>query len=154
EPGCIPDVVDDANFPRAPLAREVGLHGAFGFPIRLGADVLGVIEFFSHKIREPDAELLEMFSAIGSQLGQFIERRRAEAALRASEQRWRTLFEQCPLSVQILAPDGRTRQVNSAWEKLWGASPDAVRGWNLLEDEQLRKSRTLSRVRRAFAGEV
>ena len=29
EPAWIPDVVDDANFPRAAIARREGLHGAF-----------------------------------------------------------------------------------------------------------------------------
>ena len=84
-PAYIPDVVQDANFPRAPIAAREGLHTAFGFPILLGADVLGVIEFFSQEIRQPDQDLLHMMATIGSQIGQFIERTRAEEALRASE---------------------------------------------------------------------
>ena len=82
-PVWIPDVTRDTNFPRAEIAAQCGLHGAFGFPIRLGEKVLGVVEFFSSKIRQPDEELLEMFAGIGAQIGQFIERRRAEAELRA-----------------------------------------------------------------------
>jgi C4-dicarboxylate-specific signal transduction histidine kinase len=50
---------------------------------------LGVIEFFSREIRQPDQELLNMLATIGSQIGQFIERRRAEAEARASERRYR-----------------------------------------------------------------
>ena len=84
-PAYIPDVVHDANFPRASIAAREGLHAAFGFPILLGGDVLGVMEFFSHEIRQPDQDLLNMMATIGSQIGQFIERTRAEAALRASE---------------------------------------------------------------------
>ena len=38
--------MEDPNFPRARTAAEEGLHGAFGFPIRIGADVFGVLEFF------------------------------------------------------------------------------------------------------------
>jgi PAS domain S-box-containing protein len=82
EPAWIPDVVKDANFPRAPFAAENGLHGAFGFPIRLGSQILGVFEFFSHEIRQPDYDLLQIFACIGSQIGQFIERKQAEEALR------------------------------------------------------------------------
>ena len=82
EPVWIPDVTDDTNFPRAEMAARCGLRGAFGFPVRLGGQVLGVIEFFSREIRQPDAELLEMFAGIGAQLGQFIERRRVEAEIR------------------------------------------------------------------------
>jgi signal transduction histidine kinase len=89
EPKYIPDVVPDENFPRASIAEREGLHAAFGFPILLGGEVLGVIEFFSREIRQPDQELLNMLATIGSQIGQFIERRRAEAEARASERRYR-----------------------------------------------------------------
>jgi two-component system sensor histidine kinase/response regulator len=82
QPAWIEDVPHDANFPRASIAAKEGLHAAFGFPILLGADVLGVLEFFSHEIQQPDRRLLEMMSAIGSQIGQFIERKEAEEALR------------------------------------------------------------------------
>ena len=84
-PAYIPDVVNDANFPRAPVAAGEGLHAAFGFPIVLGEDVLGVMEFFSREIRPPEHELLAMVAHIGSQIGQFIEGKRAEEALRESE---------------------------------------------------------------------
>ena len=81
-PAWIEDVTRDANFPRASIAAQEGLHAAFGFPVLLGAEVLGVLEFFSHQIQQPDRRLLEMMSAIGSQIGQFIERKEAEDALR------------------------------------------------------------------------
>src|SRR5438552_431642 len=84
EPAYIPDVVHDANFLRAVAAREA-LHAAFGFPILLGGDVLGVMEFFSYEIRQPDRDLLNMMATIGSQIGQFIERKRAEDALHRAQ---------------------------------------------------------------------
>ncbi len=64
-PEWIPDVVRDARFPRALLAAEDGLHGAFAFPISLHAEVVGVMEFFSREVREPDPDLLEMLTSIG-----------------------------------------------------------------------------------------
>ena len=78
QPLWISDVTRDANFPRVPAAAAHGLHAAFGFPIRLGDEVLGVIEFFSREIRPPDDDLLRMFATVGAQIGQFIDRRRAE----------------------------------------------------------------------------
>jgi signal transduction histidine kinase/DNA-binding response OmpR family regulator len=77
----IPDVVKDSNFPRAPYAAQEGLHGAFGFPIVGPGGFLGVMEFFSPEIRQPDEDLLRMFDGVGGQVGQFIERKRAEAEL-------------------------------------------------------------------------
>ena len=80
-PIWIENVIEDQNFPRAAVAAREGLHGAFGFPILLGGEVLGTIEFFSQDIREPDDELLRMVAGVGGQIGQFTERKRAEEKL-------------------------------------------------------------------------
>jgi PAS domain S-box-containing protein len=80
-PVWIPNLRKDRNFPRAPLADSSGLRAGFGFPIQLGEEVIGVIEFFSQEIRQPDHELLEMIGSVGRQIGQFQERKRAEEKL-------------------------------------------------------------------------
>lgn len=74
QPAWIIDVVHDPNFPRAPIAAKEGLHTAFGFPIKIGHQVLGVMEFFHRETEEPDKELLQMFGALGIQIGHFIQR--------------------------------------------------------------------------------
>ncbi|HWF59745.1 MAG TPA: PAS domain S-box protein [Nitrospira sp.] len=84
-PVWIKDVTLDPTFVRADLAAQAGLHGAFGFPIRIGGEVEGVIEFFSYQVREPDSELLSMITDVGLKIGQFGERTRAEEALRLTE---------------------------------------------------------------------
>jgi PAS domain S-box-containing protein len=86
-PIWITDVLKDSSFPRAPAAMKVGFHGAVGFPIELDREVLGVLEFFSRNPRERDDEFQEMVANLGIQFGQFIERQRAETALRESEAR-------------------------------------------------------------------
>ena len=88
-PEWITDLTNEGNFPRAPVATKEGLHAGIGFPIKLGDEVVGVMECFSHEIEEPDKDFLEMAGNIGSQLGQFMERKRAEDALRESESRLR-----------------------------------------------------------------
>lgn len=75
EPKWITNVVKDDNFPRLELARAADFHAAFGFPIKGGRGVLGVIEFFAHEVRPPDTGLLHTFSDIGLKVGQFIERK-------------------------------------------------------------------------------
>src|SRR5206468_2583192 len=82
EPAWISDLTRDENFPRAAVAAREGLRGAFGFPIVIAGDVLGVIEFFARQAREPDEELLRMMAVTGSQIGQFLERRRAHEEIR------------------------------------------------------------------------
>jgi len=81
KPAWIPNLKKDSNFPRAALAERSGLRAGFGFPILLGNEVIGVIEFFSQEIRQPDPELLEMIGSVGRQIGQFQERKRAEEKL-------------------------------------------------------------------------
>ena len=81
---CIADVARHPNFVRAESAAAAGLHAAFAFPIVIGAEVLGVIDFFSREVREPDRELLDVMGTIGRQIGQFIERKRAEERYRAT----------------------------------------------------------------------
>ena len=82
QPVWLPELHEGANFPRGSFALAEGLHSAFAFPIRLGEHVAGVIEFFTRQSRKLEPDLMEMFDSIGSQIGQFIERRRAEMELK------------------------------------------------------------------------
>ncbi len=80
-PAWIPDVTRDANFPRGPMAAKAGLRAAFAFPVSLGDDLLGVMEFFSTDARSSDENVLAMMHAAGRQIGQFIKRKETEAEL-------------------------------------------------------------------------
>jgi signal transduction histidine kinase len=92
KPLWIMDVSQDANFPRAKAASDIGVKGGFGFPLLVGREVYGVLEFFSGVPKEPDEALLQTMAHIGTQLGRVFERlRRVENELRraklATEQR-------------------------------------------------------------------
>jgi serine phosphatase RsbU (regulator of sigma subunit) len=76
------ELADDPGFPRAAAAKEEGLHGACGFPIRLGQKIVAVVEFFAGERREADAELLATLDAVAGQIGQALEHRRTQEALR------------------------------------------------------------------------
>jgi PAS domain S-box-containing protein len=78
EPEWITDIAVDTNFPRVPFALAAGLRSAFGFPILLGSEVSGVMEFFSREIQTSDQLLLDLMNSVGNQIGQFVERKRAE----------------------------------------------------------------------------
>jgi len=136
QPHWIADVTDaatDDNFPRARVAAKEGLHAALGFPIVLGGEVLGVMEFFSRSIQQPDHDLLEMMSNIGSQIGQFAERRQAERQLKESEERYRDLFENANDLIQSAAPDGSLIYVNRAWREALGYSEEEVSRLSLFD---------------------
>ena len=83
------------------------------------------------------------------------ERRKAQEELRLAEARFRALFEQSPLSIQILSPDGRTMEVNHAWEQLWGVMGLRydLKAWNILQDRQIEAKGILPYIQEGFAGE-
>ncbi len=80
------------------------------------------------------------------------ERRQVELALRRSETRFRKLVEQAPVSIQIVAPDGRVLRVNRAWEELWGATFADLADYNILRDPQIAERGILAYLRRALGG--
>jgi len=94
KPAWISDITKDNNFPRASVAAGEGLHSAFAFPISFGKHFVGVMEFFSLEIRERDEDVLKIFNSIGSQIGQFVQRKRAEAALQKSKELLEQLVRQ------------------------------------------------------------
>jgi diguanylate cyclase (GGDEF)-like protein/PAS domain S-box-containing protein len=55
--------------------------GVLGFPLLLGGEVLGAMAF-AGATSAPDEQLMAMLQSIGSQLGQYLQRRQAEEALR------------------------------------------------------------------------
>jgi len=79
----ISDVVKAENMPLRSIATRSGLHGAFAFPFSVDGKVFGVFEFFSVEVREPDQDVCGILPEIGSQVGQFIKRKLAEAKLSA-----------------------------------------------------------------------
>jgi PAS domain S-box-containing protein len=119
-PAWIPDVVHDSNFPRAAIAEREGLHAAFGFPIRLGADVHGVVEFFSPQIRRPDEDLLQTMGTIGIQIGQFIERRHGEEEVRRSEALKTAVLESALDAIITIDHQGKIIEFNPGADKMYG----------------------------------
>jgi PAS domain S-box-containing protein len=121
------DVETSFVFPRAPIAARCGLRGAFGFPVLVRDEVVGVVEFFSRQIREPDKSLLEMVSALGQQIGQFIRRKQAEEGLREAEENYRSIYENAMEGIFQTTPDGGYLSANPALARMLGyASPEEV----------------------------
>ena len=69
----IADVASDPSFRR----RNLGVRGAFAFPILVGGDVEAVLEYFSAMPVAADPTLLQVMAQIGKQLGRVVERIRA-----------------------------------------------------------------------------
>jgi PAS domain S-box-containing protein len=85
------NVAADESFLRGKQASRAGLRSAFAFPVRLGDQVLGALEFFYREKRVLDEWLLDTGVVIGAQIGHFLGQKQAQTELRASEERFRRL---------------------------------------------------------------
>ena len=124
----IPDVTQDANFPRALSASILGFHSAFGFPIFSGGKVQGVLKFFSTNVAPPDTVLLQVLTGIGSQIGQVSERRQTEEALRQSEERTRLILDAALDAVVTMSEEGLITGWNAMAERTFGWTSPQVLG--------------------------
>jgi diguanylate cyclase (GGDEF)-like protein/PAS domain S-box-containing protein len=128
EPGWVRDVTEDKTFRRAKAALEAGLHSAFAFPIKAGTQVIGVMEFFSHEIHEPDPDLLDCMRYIGSQLGQFCQRTCEQERLRESEERFQSTTDMAAIGIAQVDTDGQFIFTNRRLCELLGYTREELRG--------------------------
>jgi PAS domain S-box-containing protein len=128
KPVWIIDVSEDANFPRAHLAEDIGVRAGFGFPVLVGKEVVAVLEFFSPEAPEPDEALLDVMVHIGTQLGRVVERTRAQEALRASELRFRSVVESAGDGMILADSAGNIMTYNKSARAIFGYSEEEVLG--------------------------
>ena len=151
QPLRIADVAKDPGFRRGPAAARAGLHTGLACPILLGPEALGIIEFFSRRIREPDEQEVATLAAIGSQIGQFIRRRRAEQAVQASEKRFRALIEHAYDVVLLLNAEGTVLYASPSVERVLGYAPEELigrSGYDLVHPDHLQEA--ISRFTRSM----
>ena len=124
----IEDVAGDRDSPRTSAALSAGLHAKFAFAVTNGRKVTGVIALFSNERHSPDRPTIRVMADIGSQIGHFIERRRAEEELRRSGDRIRAILDN--VADGIITIDERLviRSYNPAAERLFGYAPEEVIG--------------------------
>jgi PAS domain S-box-containing protein len=129
----IPDVTRDEDFPRAPLVVEAGLHAALAFPVTLRTEVLGAVECFSGRIREPDEALLQVMGSIGAHIGQFLERLEVETLVAESEARKRAILAAALEAIITIDQDGLIVELNPAAGDMFGLDVDEAVGQDLAE---------------------
>ena len=130
-PVWIVDVQEDSNFPRAQAAAAAGLRSAFAFPTVSRDEVFGVMEFFSFERRRPDAGLLELMTTFGTQVGQYIEGKRAQQAVQESEAVKSAVIESALDCVITMDSEGRVVEFNPAAEQVFGYTRDQAIGAEL-----------------------
>lgn len=84
--------VPEQVFLRSEMAVSVGLRAAFGLPILSDNQVLAILIFYREKVLESQPRLLELVSAVATQLGSLIQRKQAEAALKLQQEQTEKLL--------------------------------------------------------------
>jgi len=81
EPAWLANLQNDADPSYAELCRGTNFKGAFGFPIKVGDQIVAVLQFFTDEEIAADDNLLALVGTVGEQVGRILERQRAEMAL-------------------------------------------------------------------------
>ena len=85
-PVWISDLAEEIDPNFLPLARKAHLRSTVAFPVASEREVTGVVQFLKRAPRKLDPALLSVFRSLGSQIGQFVMRKRIEEELvRAKE---------------------------------------------------------------------
>jgi PAS domain S-box-containing protein len=124
----VEDLRKDAPFPRLQLAARRGLVSMVAIPVLAGRECLGVIELYSRTLRADDADLRTRLTAVGRQLGLFQDRRRAEKALRAREERFRALLENGSDVTALVGTDGVVQYASGPVRRMLGRAPEDLVG--------------------------
>jgi diguanylate cyclase (GGDEF)-like protein/PAS domain S-box-containing protein len=126
-PVSIQDVASDDS-PRSAAAVAAGLKGIVGFPVRSGRRVVGMIALHTWAPRDLDEGLLAVMNDVGSQIGEFVERKRAEVALQESEKRMRSVLDNVSDGIATIEQTGIIESANPAVVKLFGYSEQDLVG--------------------------
>ena len=115
------------------LAERAGMRSAFAFPITLGEKFLGAFCFFCENQGPQDKALIRMFTAVGSNIGQFIERERTESSLRESEENFRALVQAASQAIWTTDPAGQSLEAFGWWENQTGQTREQSAGAGFLD---------------------
>lgn len=142
KPQWIRNVTEEKTFLRAPYAAQAGLRSAFAFPIKAGTRVIGAMEFFSLEIHQPDAELLNGAVYLGGTIGQFWQRKKAEAAALRLGRMYAALSATSDATMRATSPEELYRRVCNAAVHGGGLDSCAV----LLADRDAPSMRIVART--------
>lgn len=122
-------ISESANLLRAEIMAELGIKAGLGVPIVAGDDVVAVLVFFLLKTSPQDEHLIEIVTNVAVQLGAIVQKRRMEAALRETEQRFRLLTTGVrEYAIFMLNPKGHVATWNEGAERIKGYKKDEILG--------------------------
>lgn len=103
------------------IAQQYGLRACWSTPIlSQQGDVLGTFAMYYREVRSPTAYELQLIEQTTHLATLVLERYRTAELLRASEERYRSLFESVPIGLYRSTPEGRILDANDALVQMLG----------------------------------
>jgi PAS domain S-box-containing protein len=127
KPRWTPDVTVDPRFQGKDRAAKSGLRTQLILPVNGPEGPIGLLEFFSTEIRERDEPLLQLASTLGSQLGQFVERKRAEEDLRFQKSLLESQSEAAIDGILVVSRHGVMTSFNRRFCQMWDIPESVIR---------------------------
>ena len=121
----IPDVASSHDFVRWQADRDLGVRGAFAFPVMVDGRAVAVFEFFSPRRARPDTRLIELTQHIATQVERVARREIAADELRAREERTRQILD--------TATDAFVSIDQGGVVTAWNLQAESIFGWPRLE---------------------
>jgi PAS domain S-box-containing protein len=131
QPHLTNDVCNDPRISDQEWARAKGMVAFAGYPLLVEDRVIGVMAMFArHPLTE---DTVEAIATIAAPIAQGIERKRAEEALRASEEKFRVLADTAPVMIWASDIDNLCTFFNKPWLDFTGCAMDEELGYGWME---------------------
>jgi PAS domain-containing protein len=128
QPGWIEDAARDPGLLRPGAQKDLGVRGAFAFPVVSSGEVVAVLELFSAQPQARDEDLLTLMVDVGRILSRLVDRARAAELLREGEERIRRVIETAGDAFVSLSARGRVSGWNRRAEAMFGWSAEEAAG--------------------------
>ncbi|MGH8003559.1 MAG: PAS domain S-box protein, partial [Limisphaerales bacterium] len=121
-------------FPKDRLLVEMGAESYLGTPLfDSGGRALGILLVLHIEPMPDDFDLRSILNIFAVRAAAELERKRTEEALRESEERFRSIFENASAGMVTISPNGRFLQVNPAFCKWLGYAAKELEGMEVLD---------------------
>jgi two-component system, LuxR family, sensor kinase FixL len=149
KPVYVSDINKYENFALSKVAVELGIRSGIAFPVIIGTEIIGAMEFYSTETIEQDEQLSAVLAHICAQVARVVERKQATEALRNSENQFRAIFDKAAIGISLVDMEGRLIESNRTLQEMLGYSEielrdklftdithpdDAMADWNLFKE--------------------
>jgi formate hydrogenlyase transcriptional activator len=114
--------------------RRSGIRSSVGIPLRVGGSIVGFINFSAFRSTRnwPD-DLIARLKIVGEVMAIALARKRSDAELQASEERWRSMVENPLFGISFLDQQGRFITTNPTYQRMTGYTNEELRGLTPLD---------------------